>query len=84
MDGVQQAWTIGHRKLQGHLRQASPYRHPLIEPDHPTGRAGHADIGDVGGAARENALIRRGHVRVRADHGRHAAIQMERQRFLFL
>ncbi len=32
-------------------------------------RARHADIGDVGGATRQNALIGGGHVRVRAEHG---------------
>ena len=47
-----------------------------FHPDNRVVRAGHAHIGDEGGAARQNALIGGGHVRVRADDGRDASVEI--------
>ncbi len=38
--------------------------------------AGHAHVGDVRGAAGQHAFIGGGHMRVRADHGGDAAIEI--------
>jgi len=48
----------------------------LLHADHAAAWAGHADVGDVRGAAGQDAKVRRGHVRVRADHRGHATVEV--------
>ncbi len=47
-----------------------------LDADHPAARTGHADVGDVGGAARQHARIGRRHVGVRADDRGHAPVEV--------
>ena len=46
-----------------------------LDADHAAARAGHADVGDVGGAARQHARVGGRHVRVRAHHRGHAPVE---------
>ena len=48
-----------------------------LEADDAVERAGHTQVADVGGAAREHALVGCGHVRVGAHDGTDAAVEME-------
>ena len=49
-------------------------RHLLHHADHRIVVAGHADVGDVGGAARQDLVVGGRHVGVAADHERSAAV----------
>jgi len=51
----------------------------LLDADHPAARAGHSHIRDVRRAAREDAQVGGRHVRVRADDGRDAAVEVPAQ-----
>ena len=53
-----------------------------LDADHGVVRAGHARVGDRGRAARLDARVVRLHVRVRAEHGGHAAVEPAGQRDL--
>ena len=53
-----------------------------LDADHAAARAGHADVGDVGGAARQHARVGGRHVRVGADDRRHAAVEVPAHRDL--
>ena len=46
------------------------------EPDHRVARPRHPDVADVGGPARQDAVVGCGHVRVGAQQGRHPASQV--------
>ena len=66
---------------------ACPVTNRLIAPcvdaaDHRVVRAGHAGVGDRGGAAGEHARVVRLDVRVRAEHGGDAAVEVVRERDL--
>src|SRR5262249_12123614 len=54
----------------------------LLYSDHAVVWPGHADVGDVCRAFRKHDLIRRGNVRVGADHGSDAAIEVPAERDL--
>ena len=45
-------------------------------------RAGHAHVALKGGAAGQDLLVGRGHVGMRAQHGRHAAVQIAAHQLL--
>ena len=73
--------------VAGSSRTGMPVMNRLIAPcvlaaDHRVVRAGHAGVGDRCGAAREHARVVRLHVRVRAEHGGGAAVEVARQRHL--
>ncbi len=66
------------RDLKG-LRQLgdeAPQDDVGAHPDHRVTRAGHADVGHVGGAAGEHARVARLHVGVRAEHGGDPPVQI--------
>ena len=54
-----------------------------LDADHRVVRAGHARVGDRRGAAAGDARVVRLHVRVRADHRRHAARRASRASAIF-
>ena len=47
-----------------------------VDADDAVGRAGHAEVGDVGGAARQHALVGGLHVAVRAHHRAHPPVEV--------
>ena len=51
-----------------------------LDANHRVVRSGHADVGDVGRAVRQDALVGRLHVRVRADDDRDAAVEVPAHR----
>jgi len=51
----------------------------LLDADHPAAGSGHPNIRDVRRAAREDAQVGGGHVRVGADDGRDAAVEVPAQ-----
>ena len=53
-----------------------------LDADHRVVRPGHARVGERGRAARVHARVVRLHVRVRADHRRHAPVEPPRERDL--
>ncbi len=53
-----------------------------LAADHRVVRAGHAGVGDRSGAADEHARVVRLHVRMRAEHGGDASVEVARERDL--
>ena len=76
--------TSPRRRLEPgrHAGDESLDRVVLVASDHRVVRAGHAGVGDRGRAAREHARIVRLHVRVRAEHGGDASVEVARERDL--
>ena len=59
-----------------HVRDEAADRLLLAHADDAAARAGHADVGDVGGAAGQHARVGGRHVRVGADDRAHAAVEI--------
>ena len=78
---------VDHHRTQGDRALGNPARpianapavrlneHLRFIPLHARLRPGHADIGDVGGAAGEHTLIRGANVGVRSDDSGHASVK---------
>ena len=65
-----------HLHLQRHLREAAGDGRFLLHPDDAVHGPGHADVGDVGGAPRQDPLVGGLHVRVRADDRGDLAVEV--------
>ena len=65
------------------MRQKATGGKIRVKSQHGLDRAAHTQIGDKTGAARQNAQIRGGNVGVRAEHRRHAPVEMMGERALF-
>ena len=63
--------VVAHRHLGAEDRD----RLLALDADHAAARAGHPDVGDVGGPARQHAGVGGRDVRVGADHGGHSAVE---------
>ncbi len=70
--------VVAHRHVRAHDRDRLLAAHA----DHAAARAGHADVGDVGGPAREHARVGGRHVRVGPDHRGHLAVEVPPERDL--
>ena len=76
--GILVGGVVAHRHVGAHDRD----RLLALDADHAAARAGHADVGDVGGPAREHARVGGRDVRVGADDGGHAAVEVPAERDL--
>ena len=68
--------VLGRLEAHGHLRAQRLDRLLLAHADDAAARAGHADVGDVGGPAGQDARVGGRHVGVRAHDGGHAAVEV--------
>src|ERR1700679_3518926 len=86
--------AINHHGTKAHIAcgRLEAYRHAVEElandelflhSDDAVIRASHAAIGDVGGSFGENALVRGGDMRVRADYCGDASVEVPAERNLF-
>ena len=74
--------ALGDLEPNRHARSHPVDREVGLDADHRVVGARHAGVGDRRGAAGQHAGVGRLHVRVRPDHGRHAAVEPARERDL--
>src|SRR6185503_17536026 len=66
-DPVERRRTLGGLEAVRHLGEEALQRQLRIDADHRVGGPGHPEVRDIGGALRQQALIRRLHVPMGAD-----------------
>jgi hypothetical protein len=82
VDAHQPRVLFGGLEPDRHLCQERLDRLLALDADHAAARAGHADVGDVGGAARQDPRVGGRHVCVGADDGGHPAVEQPAERDL--
>src|SRR5687767_12322676 len=73
---VQRGRALGRLEARRHLAEEALHDDLAIDADDALRRARHAEVGDVGGAPGQHALVGGLHVAVRADHGADAAVEV--------
>src|SRR5712671_1797679 len=68
-------WLKAHR----HAVEKLAHHQLFLHADDPVIRPSHADVGDVCRPLGQNSFVRCGHMGMRSDYGRHAAIQIPAQ-----
>ena len=81
-DGVEPGVVLGGLEADAHVGAQRLDRLLLAHADDAAARAGHADVGDVGGAAGQHARVGRRDVGVRADDRGDAAVEVPAHRDL--
>ena len=76
MTAFSRGLPVAVSKRAGIAVEKPPERRLDLDADDRIVRAGHADVGQIRRALRQDALVGRLHVRVRADHGRHLAVEV--------
>src|SRR6185295_6861991 len=73
---VQRSRPLGRLEAHRHLAEEPLQDEIAVHADDAFGRAGHAEVRDVGRAARQHALVGRLHMTVRADDRTHPPVEV--------
>src|SRR6202041_3755238 len=76
LDGVHLHVAFGYGEFCGQSIAEALHEGFFLHADDGIVRAGHSDVGDVGGAAGKHAIIGGGDVGVGAEHGGNFAVEM--------
>ena len=75
--------TRRHVEFRGHLRAEAANDVLGRRSDDPARGARHAKVGDISRPVRKHLLVRRGNVRMRAEHDRYPTVKAMRESQLF-
>src|SRR5688572_28029639 len=77
---VQRGRALGGLEARRHLAEEALHDDFAVDADDALRRARHAEVGDVGGAPGQHAVVGGLHVAVRPDHGADAAVEVPAHR----